>query len=69
MSEDGVMTASPLSRPRSQLLLQGRILPEVGEPKPEEREIWKHQIRLAGLLSRVWFPQALPLRRLLPTEP
>lgn len=69
MSQDTVVTASPLSPARSQLLLQGCLLPEVGEPESEECEIRKHQIRLAGLLSRLCLPQALPLRHLLPTEP
>lgn len=36
---------------RSQLLLQGCLLPEAGEPKSEECEVWKRQIGLAGLLS------------------
>lgn len=66
MSEYGVVTAS-LSHPRSQLFLQGCLLPEVGEPKSEECEGWKHQIRLAGLLSWALALTGLPLCRLLLT--
>lgn len=64
-----VLTASLLSRPRSQLLLQGQLLPEVGKPKSEEREVWKHQIRLAGLLSGPQLPRALGLLHFLHVGP